>query len=209
MLGLDRFKAVNDSLGLLTADRLLVAVADRLQASLRATDAVSRAEHGFTLARLGGDEFTVLLDDITDVSDAVRVAERLRRALEEPFEVDGQQVFTSASVGIAVSTHRLRAAGGDSARRRHRAASREGGRSEPLRDLRSARCASAPISRLQVETDLRSAIENREFEVHYQPIVSLATGEIIGVRGAGALAPPRARAAQPGRVHLRSRKTPG
>ena len=78
VLGLDRFKAVNDSLGLLTADRLLVAVARRLQTSLRSTDAITRAEHGFTLARLGGDEFTVLLDDIADASDAMRVAERLR-----------------------------------------------------------------------------------------------------------------------------------
>ena len=95
---------VSDSLGPLTADRLLVAVARRLQSSLRPTDTVARDEPASTLARLGGDEFNVLLDDIKDASDAMRVAERLRRALQEPFEVDGQQVFTSATVGIAIST---------------------------------------------------------------------------------------------------------
>ena len=103
-LGLNRFNVVSDSLGPLTADRLLVAIARRLQASLRPTDTVARDEPASTLARLGGDEFNVLLDDIKDASDAMRVAERLRRALQEPFEVDGHQLFTSATVGIAIST---------------------------------------------------------------------------------------------------------
>ena len=104
VLGLDRFNVVHDSLGPLTADRLLVAVARRLLASLRSTDAVARDEPDFTLARAGGDEFNVLLDDITDARDAILVAERLRHALEQPFEVDGNQVFISATTGIAVST---------------------------------------------------------------------------------------------------------
>ena len=104
VLGLDRFKVVNQSLGVLSADRLLISVARRLQSSLRGTDVVSRDGGGFTLARLGGDEFMVLLDDITDASDAIRVAERLRAALCTPFDVEGHQVFTSAVVGITVST---------------------------------------------------------------------------------------------------------
>ena len=104
VLGLDRFNVVHDSLGPLSADRLLVAVARRLQSSLRSTDAVTRDEPDFTLARVGGDEFNVLLDDITDARDAILVAERLRHALEEPFEVDGNQLFISATTGIAVST---------------------------------------------------------------------------------------------------------
>ena len=104
VLGLDRFNLVHDSLGPLSADRLLVAVARRLQSSLRSTDAVTRDEPDFTLARVGGDEFNVLLDDITDARDAIVVAERLRHALEEPFEVDGNQLFISATTGIAVST---------------------------------------------------------------------------------------------------------
>jgi hypothetical protein len=86
-----------------TADQLLVGIARRLQASLRATDAVSEG-HALTLARLGGDEFTVLLDEIKDASAAIRVAERLRSALQRPFDVEGHQIFTSATVGIAVST---------------------------------------------------------------------------------------------------------
>ena len=102
-LGLDRFAAVNHSLGRLTADSLLVAIARRLQSSLRVTDAVTRQTDS-TLARLGGDEFMVLLEDITDASDAIRVSDRLRSALGKPFDVEGHQVFVSATVGIAVST---------------------------------------------------------------------------------------------------------
>ena len=179
VLGLDRFKAVNHSLGLLTADRLLVAVAERLHASLRSTDAVTRAEHGFTLARLGGDEFTVLLDDISDVSDAVRVAERLRSALELPFDVEGQEVFTSASVGIAISTtgyERPEQILRDAAIALHRAKAEGASRCE----LFDSAMRDRVISRLRLENDLRRAIEHRTFEIHYQPIVSLATGEIAG-----------------------------
>jgi diguanylate cyclase (GGDEF)-like protein/PAS domain S-box-containing protein len=179
VLGLDRFKTVNHSLGLLTADRLLVAVAGRLQASLRSTDAVTRAGHGFTLARLGGDEFTVLLDDIADVSDAMRVAGRLQSALQEPFDVDGQEVFTSASVGIAVSTtgyecpdQILR----DAAIALHRAKAQGSAHCE----LFDSAMRDRAVSRLQLETDLRRAIEHRAFEVHYQPIVAIASGEIAG-----------------------------
>jgi diguanylate cyclase (GGDEF)-like protein/PAS domain S-box-containing protein len=179
VLGLDRFKAVNHSLGLLTADRLLIAVAGRLQASLRSTDAVTRAEQRFTLARLGGDEFTVLLDDIADVSDAVRVAERLRSALEKPFDVDGLEVFTSASVGIAVSTtgyERPEQILRDAAIALHRAKAEGASHCE----LFDSGMRDRAISRLRLETDLRRAIEHRTFEIHYQPIVSLSTGEITG-----------------------------
>jgi diguanylate cyclase (GGDEF)-like protein/PAS domain S-box-containing protein len=179
VLGLDRFKAVNYSLGLLTADRLLVEVARRLQATLRSTDALARAEHGFTLARLGGDEFTVLLDDIADVSDAMRVAERLRSALEKPFDVEGHEVFTSASVGIAVSTtgyQRPEQILRDAALALHRAKRDGASRCE----LFDSAMRDRAVSRLQLETDLRRAIEHQTFQIHYQPIVSLSTGEIAG-----------------------------
>jgi diguanylate cyclase (GGDEF)-like protein/PAS domain S-box-containing protein len=176
VLGLDGFKAVNNSLGLLTADRLLVAVADRLQTGLRFTDAV-RLDHGFTLARFGGDEFAVLLDDISDVSDAVRVAERLRGALESPFEVEGQTVFASASVGIVLSRTGYETAEAllrDGAIALHRAKSAGSGSCEIFdRTMRDR-----AVARLQLETDLRRALELREFEMHYQPIVSLTNGEI-------------------------------
>jgi diguanylate cyclase (GGDEF)-like protein/PAS domain S-box-containing protein len=102
-LNLDRFKIVNDSLGPLMADQLLIAVAHRLLACLRSTDIITRYESGHTVARLGGDEFAILLDDITHVHDTTRVAERLQREIMSPFMVHGQEVFTSATIGIAVS----------------------------------------------------------------------------------------------------------
>ena len=177
-LSLDRFRIVHDSLGPLAADRLLVAVARRLQSSLRATDVVIRDEPGYTLARLGGDEFMVLIDDITDAGAAVLVAERLRKSLEYPFDVDGHQIFASARVGIASSASGYSRA------------------DEILRDaaiaLNRATQASTPyeifdpgmrmraLTRLQFETDLRNAIDEHAFEMHYQPIVSLRSGRIAG-----------------------------
>ncbi len=179
VLALDRFRAIHDSLGASAADALLVAVARRLQSGLRASDIITRDEPGYTLARLGGDEFNVLVDDITDASDAVAVADRLRRALEAPFDIEGHQVFASARMGIAVSTTGYVRA------------------DEVLRDAaialnRTAASASVPYeifdlamrhratARLRVETELRQAIAGRAFEVHYQPIVSLRSGRIAG-----------------------------
>jgi diguanylate cyclase (GGDEF)-like protein/PAS domain S-box-containing protein len=179
VLGLDRFSNVHDSLGPLTADRLLVEVARRLHSSLRSTDAVTREQPDFTLARAGGDEFNVLLDDITDARDAIRVAERLRHALEQPFEVEGSQVFISATTGIAVSTTGydqpeaiLRDA--TTALNRARAAG-----TSPY-EIFDPEMRTRALSRLQAESDLRQAIETRAFELHYQPIVSLDNGRIAG-----------------------------
>jgi diguanylate cyclase (GGDEF)-like protein/PAS domain S-box-containing protein len=177
VLGLDRFKTVNESFGRPAADRLLVAVARRLNASLRSTDAISRAEDGFTLARLAGDEFTVLLDDINDASDAMRVAERLREALQKPFEVEGQIVFASASVGIAVSATGYTRADEilrDATIALHRAKTDGGSKCE----LFDAGMRQRAVGRLQIETELRSAIETAGFEVYYQPIIAMDTGEI-------------------------------
>ena len=178
-LGLNRFNVVSDSLGPLTADRLLVAIARRLQSSLRPTDTVSRDEPATTLARLGGDEFNVLLDDIKDASDAMRVAERLRVALQEPFEVDGHQMFVSATAGIAISTtgyERPEDVLRDAAIALNRAKD-EG--TSPCEIFDPAMRQRA-VARLHLETDLRHAIESQAFEVHYQPIVSLRTGRIAG-----------------------------
>jgi diguanylate cyclase (GGDEF)-like protein/PAS domain S-box-containing protein len=179
-LGLDRFTVVNDSLGSLTADRLLVAVARRLQSGLRATDAVTPDRPGSTLARLGGDEFTVLIDDITDVSAAVRVAERLRQALQEPFDVDGQQVYATPMMGIAMSGAGYTAAEEilrDAATALHRARANSSTTVELFDPAMRARA----VSQLQLETDLRTAIGERAFTVHYQPIVCLRTGTIASV----------------------------
>lgn len=175
ILGLDRFKTVSNSLGLSLADRLLVEVADRLQVCLRATDAVTRGGHGFTLARLGGDEFTVLLDDIDDASDAVRVAERLREALQRPFDVEGQQLFVTASAGITVSSSGYQEPEGvlrDAAIALHRAKAGSATRCE----LFDVGMRDRAVSRLRVETELRQAIERGAFEVFYQPIVAMRGG---------------------------------
>ena len=178
VLGLDRFKVVQDSLGPLAADRLLVAVARRLQTSLRATDVVTRDEPGYTLARLDGHEFNVMLDDISDVRGAVHVAMRLRRALEAPFEVEGHQVFVSATAGIAVSTSGYTRA--DEILRDAAVALNRATASGTSYEIFDPAMRQRALSRLQVETDLRKAIDNSEFELHYQPIISLASGRIAG-----------------------------
>ncbi len=177
ILGLDRFKTVNHSLGTAIADRLLVEVARRLQTCLRGTDAVTRNRHGFTLARLGGDEFTVLLDDIDEPANAVRVAERLRDALQKSFVVDEHEVFVTASAGITLSSSGyadpeevLRDAGIALQR------AKEGSKCE----LFDVRMRDRVVSRLRVETDLRQAIERGAFDVYYQPIVTIRGGTLAG-----------------------------
>src|SRR5438309_9530319 len=103
-LDLDGFKMINDSLGHLVGDQLLVGVATRLEKCLRSSDTVARLGETFTVARLGGDEFTILLDDIKEPEDAKRAAERLMIALAPPFLLAGKEVFTSISIGITLSS---------------------------------------------------------------------------------------------------------
>jgi diguanylate cyclase (GGDEF)-like protein/PAS domain S-box-containing protein len=174
VFGLDRFEALSASLGLVTADRLLVEIGRRLNASLRATDAVST-----TLARLAGDEFAVLIEDIAEASDAVRVGERLRAALERPFDVDGRQVFTSASAGVAVSSSgytRPEEILRDASIALHRA------KTHLSRcEIFDAAMRSRAEGRFQMESALRQAIEDRAFDVHYQPIIEIESGCIVGV----------------------------
>jgi diguanylate cyclase (GGDEF)-like protein/PAS domain S-box-containing protein len=180
MLGLDRFTVVKDSLGSLTADRLLVAVTRRLQSSLLAADAVTQNPPRSTLARLGGDEFMVLIDDINEVGVAVRMAERLRQALQEPFDLDGHQVYTTATMGIAVSGTGYKEPDDilrDAATALHRAKAHGG---TPI-ELFDPAMRARSVSQLQLETDLRAAIADRAFVVHYQPIVCLRTGTIAGL----------------------------
>jgi diguanylate cyclase (GGDEF)-like protein/PAS domain S-box-containing protein len=179
VLALDRFRAVQESLGASAADRLLVAVSRRLQAGLRSTDLVTRHEHGVTLARHTNDEFTVLVDDITDVADAVAVAERLRRALEAPFDVDGHRVFAPARIGIAVSGSGYTRAE-DILRDATIALSRATASSAVPYEIFDPEMRRRAMSRLTTEADLRHAIDNRHFVVHYQPIVSLRSGRISG-----------------------------
>ncbi len=169
-LDLDRFKVINDSLGHVQGDHLLQAVVRRLETCVRPGD---------TIARFGGDEFTILLDPIKELSDATRVADRIHSALLPPFTLDGHEVVTGASVGIAINAagydqpeHILRDA--DTALYRAKTAGR--GRTEIFdRDMHSQ-----VLKRLQLETNLRRAIERQEFLIYYQPIVSLESGHLAG-----------------------------
>jgi diguanylate cyclase (GGDEF)-like protein/PAS domain S-box-containing protein len=178
-LDLDRFKVINDSLGHVVGDELLVAIARRLEGCLRSSDTVARLQTDHTIARLGGDEFTVLLKDIGDVSDALRVAERVQDALSLAFTLNGHEVFTTASIGITTSASHYQtpeAVLRDADTAMYRAKSRGGARSEVFdREMRDR-----AVARLQLETDLRRALERDEFRLYYQPIVSLATRAITG-----------------------------
>lgn len=166
---IDRFKVINESLGHSVGDRLLIAVASRLSICLRPSD---------TLARLGGDEFTILLDEIQDIGDATQVAEQVRSELMLPFTVGGHRVVASASIGIALSSgydrpeHLLRDA--DIAMYR----AKESGKARY--EIFDQAMHIHALERLHLETDLRRAIEQQEFLVYYQPIVSLKTGKITG-----------------------------
>jgi len=169
-LDLDRFKEVNDNLGHFAGDELLRAVARRLEACLRPED---------TVARLSGDEFAILLESITDTSDAGRVAERIEEALSFPINLAGAEVTTSASMGIVTSSmshdqpeQLLRSA--DMAMYRAKAAGRA------RYEMFDRAMHTDALERLQLETDLRRAVEQGEFALHYQPIVSLRTGRITG-----------------------------
>jgi diguanylate cyclase (GGDEF)-like protein/PAS domain S-box-containing protein len=169
-LDLDRFKIINDSLGHMVGDQLLVGIARRLEICLRPGD---------TVARLGGDEFTVLLEDLTSVTEAIDVADRLQKAIALPFNLNGHEVFTTVSIGIALSStgyDRPEEVLRDADTAMYRAKMLGKARHEVFDKTMHARA----MNLLQMESDLRRAIERREFILHYQPIVELETGTIRG-----------------------------
>jgi diguanylate cyclase (GGDEF)-like protein len=181
-IDLDRFKIVNDSLGHLAGDDLIVQVAHRLKSSLRQTDIVARSVYGHcndTLARLGGDEFTILVTAIIDPSDAVRVANRVQEGLRMPFLIDGQAIYTSASIGIASSTTAYSCAD-DILRDADLAMYRAKTLGKARTELYDQDLHLAAMKRLTLESDLRRALADEEFVLHYQPIVSLRNQEIVG-----------------------------
>ncbi len=169
-IDLDRFKLINDSLGHPTGDRLLCEIARRLEGCLRPTD---------TVARLGGDEFAILLEEIEGEYEPTLVAERVQQRLTHPFALDGHEVFTSASIGVAFSD-----AGYDAPE-------------DILRDADTAMYSAKyngkarhevfdramhthAVRMLQLETDLRRAVERREICVYYQPLVALDGNRVVG-----------------------------
>lgn len=169
-LDLDGFKIVNDSLGHLVGDQLLIGVAGRLSAHLGASD---------TAARFGGDEFAILLHNIRDMGELSRIAERIQSHLSEPFQLMEHEVVITASIGIAViltgyerAEDVLRDA--DIAMYRAKAL---GKRTHTVFDV--AMHARA-VKRLRLEAELRRAIDHHEFELHYQPIVLLSNSQIVG-----------------------------
>src|SRR6185437_15077207 len=179
-LDLDAFKMINDSLGHLIGDQLLLGVAERLERCLRSSDTVARlGQETFTLARMGGDEFTVLLDGLKDVADAERAAQRIMEGLSAPFLTGGKEVFTSASVGIAMGSPHYQHPEEimrDADTAMYRAKTLGKARCEVF----SADMRASVMARLELETDLRRALERGEFRNFYQPIVYLESGEITG-----------------------------
>jgi Amt family ammonium transporter len=181
LLDLDRFKNVNDSLGHLAGDRLLAAAARRLLQCVRPGDTVSR---------LGGDEFAILLTEMADPADPVRVTERIQYDLAVPFDLEGHEVVTGASIGIAVGgpgyerpEQVLRDA--DIAMYRAKALGR--GRHQVFDPSMHAHAVAV----LRTEMELRRALERGEFRLHYQPIISIAAGRIVGFEGLLRWAHPR------------------
>ncbi|HEY2380636.1 MAG TPA: EAL domain-containing protein [Terriglobia bacterium] len=178
-LDLDGFKMVNDSLGHLAGDKLLVEVAERLETVLRSTDTVTRLDDEVTLARLGGDEFAILLNELHLPSDVAAVADRLLSELNRPFKIDDKEIYTTVSIGIAVSTLDYQTAEEflrDADTAMYRAKSLGKARYE----IFDGEMRASVIERLQLETDLRHGIERDEFRNFYQPIISLDSGKIVG-----------------------------
>lgn len=169
-LDLDRFKFVNDSLGHKVGDQLLIEISRRLEMCIRACD---------TVARLGGDEFVILLENIKNVDDTTYVAERIQQELALPFNLGGHEVFTATSIGIALSTagyDRPETLLRDADTAMYHAKSQGKARHQVF----DTTMHTHAVAMLQLDSDLRRAVERQEFRLFYHPVVSLTTGKITG-----------------------------
>lgn len=165
----DRFKVINDSLGHAAGDELLKQIATRFEQNLRAGDLV---------ARLGGDEFTILLNDLPSEQAAFLLAERLQEDLKRPFDIEGREIFTSASIGISFGTENSTA--DELLRDADIAMYRAKSKGKSRFQLFDKEMHESAIKRLQLETELRQALQRKEFCLFYQPIINIATTELMG-----------------------------
>jgi diguanylate cyclase (GGDEF)-like protein len=169
-LDVDRFKNINDSLGHTYGDQLLTEIAGRLLSCTRQLD---------TVARFGGDEFAILVDGIGVPEDAVRVAQKIQQELLVPFDLNGHEAFTSASIGIALSgTSYIHPE--DLLRDADTAMYRAKDSGKARHEVFDRAMHTRAVTMLRLENDLRRALERQEFRVHYQPILTLKTGELAG-----------------------------
>lgn len=169
-LDMDRFKVINDSLGHTVGDQLLITVGRKLTECLRPGD---------TVARLGGDEFSVLLEDISELKDAVDIADRVQQKFASPLLIKGHEVFTSLSIGIALSSKAYERPE-QVLRDADIAMYQAKGRGNGCHEIFDSRMHANILDRLELEADLRRAIDHKEFVVHYQPILNLKSHQLVG-----------------------------
>lgn len=170
-LDLDRFKVINDSLGHLAGDKMLITIAERLESCVRVED---------TVARMGGDEFALLIASLNDPLEVVQVANRIQRELSIPFILDGQPVYTTCSIGITLSTtgyEKPEEVLRDADTAMYQAKAQGGGRYEIFDRLMHTRA----VQLLLLETDLRRALELEQFILNYQPIFSIASQTVVNL----------------------------
>ena len=168
-IDIDDFKVVNDCYGHATGDALIKEVSNRLRACLRSEG---------TIARMGGDEFTVLVEDVTDPSDAIRVAQRIQSSFAQPFLLDGLEVFKSTSIGIALTSPDTSAE--TVLQNADIAMYRAKDQGKACSELFDRTMHEQVMSRLLLEAKLRYALQNNELTLHYQPIVAVDTGMVQG-----------------------------